>query len=101
MSSMSRRSLLGHSGTAAAGAVLAAGGTASAAQTGAQETTETTKTTVEFTTGTEFTGHINIPDLEAGARFTFTVDATEAPESYRITPLDVLNALNELAASRG
>ncbi|WP_327136641.1 twin-arginine translocation signal domain-containing protein [Streptomyces sp. NBC_01340] len=97
MSSISRRSLLGYSGTAAAGAVLTTGGAAQAAEADAP-----TAAAVHFPNGTEFKGSAFTPGREGGIAFTFSVEAIEtAPESYRISSLEVANALNELATSRG
>ncbi|WP_045562369.1 hypothetical protein [Streptomyces sp. FxanaA7] len=108
MSSFSRRSLLGYSGTAAAGAVLASGGTAQAATTthagGAAVTAsaESGTAAVDFPEGTRFSGTVRIPGTEmTELTLSFTVSAVEAPAAQRIGALEVAEALNELAAARG
>lgn len=93
VSSISRRSLLGYSGTAAAGAVLAGSGTAAA---DAEQSTET----VQFPMDTEFTGSSSIGDIDAYLSLTFTL-SVEASAEHGITPAEVANALSELAVSRG
>ncbi|UUU20455.1 hypothetical protein [Streptomyces sp. DSM 40750] len=101
MSHFSRRSLLGYSGSAAAGAVLASGGTAQAATT-VGASAESEAAAVDFPGGTEFSGMVRMPDTESTElTFSFTVSAAEAPAAQRITALEVANALNELAATRG
>lgn len=101
LSELSRRSLLGYSGTAAAGAVLASSGTAQATATEATETADAT--TVTFPSGTEFSGKTLMPvdDYAAQISLSFSIAFSEAPTTNTITPLEVANALNELTASRG
>lgn len=96
MSSISRRSLLGYSGTAAAGAALATAGTTQAAAAEDSSTAE-----VMFPPDTEFTGGVSIADIDAMLRISFTVQLDTAPAENTITPADVANALSELAVSRG
>ncbi|WP_149824021.1 hypothetical protein [Streptomyces tailanensis] len=88
--------------------MLAAGGTAQAAQTGAEETgtaEETTATTVaatEFPNGTEFSGSSHVPYAEGEfLTLIFSIDNSEVSAPHLITPVDIANALNELAVSRG
>ncbi|MFC3577060.1 hypothetical protein ACFOZ0_28030 [Streptomyces yaanensis] len=96
---MSRRSLLGYSGTAAAGAVL---GTAGSAQAGEVEAAGAP--TVEFPLGTQFSGSSRIGDADSGGymaiTFTFEPDGT-IPAENAITATEVANALSEFAVSRG
>ncbi|MFD3933416.1 hypothetical protein [Streptomyces sp. NPDC058614] len=101
MSELSRRSLLGYSGTAAAGAVLASSGPAQAAAAEATQTADAA--TVTFPSGTEFSGKTLMPvdDYAAQISLSFSIAFSEAPTTNTITPLEVANALNELAASRG
>ncbi|MBD9726164.1 hypothetical protein PV755_26845 [Streptomyces caniscabiei] len=107
MSSFSRRSLLGYSGTAAAGAVLASGGTAQAATTthaGAAVTAsaESGTAAVDFPEGTRFSGTVRMPGTEmTELTLSFTVSTVETPAAQRIGALEVAEALNELAAARG
>lgn len=107
MSSFSRRSLLGYSGTAAAGAVLASGGTAQAATTtagGAAVTAsaESGTAAVDFPEGTRFSGTVRMPGTEmTELTLSFTVSTVETPAAQRIDALEVAEALNELAAARG
>ncbi|WP_328875269.1 twin-arginine translocation signal domain-containing protein [Streptomyces sp. NBC_00287] len=100
MSSLSRRSLLGYSGTTAAGAVLGSAASAQPAQA-AEAGAEATAT--EFEPGTFFKGSssMEINDNPAEVRIEFRVSTSEAPESYSIAPLEIAQFLNELAVSRG
>lgn len=100
MSSLSRRSLLGYSGTTAAGAVL---GSAASAQPAQAEEAGAETTATQFEPGTFFKGSssLEINDLPAEVRIEFRVTTTEAPASYHITPLEIAEILNELAVSRG
>ncbi|MDX2606043.1 hypothetical protein PV379_27665 [Streptomyces caniscabiei] len=107
MSSFSRRSLLGYSGTAAAGAVLASGGTAQAATTTAggaavNASAESGTAAVDFPEGTRFSGTVRMPGTEmTELTLSFTVSTVETPAAQRISALEVAEALNELAAARG
>ncbi|MEW2395411.1 hypothetical protein [Streptomyces sp. NPDC046862] len=99
MSSISRRSLLGYSGTAAAGAVLTSAGAAQAEEDGASTSDSAA---VEFPPGTEFRGSVALPDSDTTVEISFTLlSAQHAPEPYRLTELDIANALNELVMSHG
>lgn len=100
MSSMSRRSLLGYSGTAAAGAVPASGGPAEAAAADATRTSDAAA--VSFANGTEFSGMAKIASDDMGPEIhlTFSVSVSETPAANTVTPLEIANALNELAATR-
>ncbi|MER5892933.1 hypothetical protein [Streptomyces sp. NPDC001876] len=98
MSEISRRKLLGYSGTAAAGAVFASTATAEAA-----ETDEATAT-VEFMDGTEFRADASMAesDLMMDMSFKVRVDKPNGyPSAQDITPLEVAQALSALAESKG
>ncbi|MGW4233074.1 hypothetical protein ACWEF9_27995 [Streptomyces sp. NPDC004980] len=100
MSNMSRRSLLGYSGTAAAGAVFASAGAATAA-TGAEGTQADA---VEFEQGTEFGAHASISDSDLMMEMTFSVRVDRpngVPTVHEITPLEIANALSEIAEAKG
>jgi hypothetical protein len=128
MSSLSRRTLLGYTGTAAAGTAAAgtalfAGGPARAAENGTADenptpgraqTQPTSQTQTQaqaqaqenagadFPEGTKFSGYVRMPGTEmTELTVSFTVSTTEAPAAQRISALEVANALNELAATRG
>ncbi|GAB2923136.1 MULTISPECIES: hypothetical protein [Streptomyces] len=95
MSSLSRRTLLGYTGTAAAGTVAAG----AALSTGTQAQADTGP---DFPEGTKFSGYVRMPGTEmTELTVSFTVSTTEAPAAQRISALEVANALNELAAARG
>ncbi|MEV6396217.1 hypothetical protein AB0M39_15815 [Streptomyces sp. NPDC051907] len=99
MTRVSRRALLGYSGTAAAGAVLASSGSAQAA---GGETAQASQTAaVEFDPGTQFQGDTSIGDRDAYMEVKFSLRVEGAPAQNVITPLEVAQALNQLAASRG
>jgi hypothetical protein len=116
MSSLSRRTLLGYTGTAAAGtaatgSALFTGGAARAAGNGTadenpapgQAETQTQENAgADFPEGTKFSGYVRMPGTEmTELTVSFTVSTTEAPAAQRISALEVANALNELAATRG
>lgn len=115
MSSLSRRSLLGYSGTAAAGAVLASSGTAQAAETATADTSASTAAAsdtaaVEFPPGTEFSGNsgLSVPEEDAYyyLKIGFTVEISSingdtAPAENNVTPAEIANALSEFAVSKG
>ncbi|WP_030671894.1 hypothetical protein [Streptomyces sp. NRRL B-1347] len=108
MSGVSRRSVLGYSGSAAAGAVLASAGTAQAQDGKAAKTAETAETAekaqaaaVEFTPGTEFSGRVQHATGYAELTMTFKVKTEESPAQYDISPAEIAEALNEVAAKRG
>ncbi|MEU9750396.1 hypothetical protein ACFV85_17550 [Streptomyces niveus] len=97
MSKISRRSLLGYSGTAAAGAVLAS----SAASASASTVSGETAAPVDFPPGTEFTGNTSIGPIDAAMTLTFTLRVDQAPAANDVTPLEVAEALSALAEARG
>ncbi|MCX4820886.1 hypothetical protein OG883_13405 [Streptomyces sp. NBC_01142] len=99
MTRVSRRALLGYSGTAAAGAVLASSGSAQAA--GVETTGASKASAVEFGPGTQFEGSTSIGDIDAYMEVKFSVRVENAPPKNNITALEIANALNEVAASRG
>ncbi|SPF04731.1 hypothetical protein [Streptomyces sp. MA5143a] len=126
MSSLSRRTLLGYTGTAAAGTAAAgtalfAGGPARAAENGTADENPTPDQAqsrppnqpqaqaraqenagADFPDGTKFSGYVRMPGTEmTELTVSFTVSTTEAPAAQRISALEVANALNELAATRG
>jgi hypothetical protein len=100
LSSVSRRSLLGYSGTAAAGAAL---GTTAQAEAAGDPTAPP-----EFPVNTEFTGDANIPGPDNGepdghVNISFRVDCSTsgAARPKQIDPIDIANVLNEYLQSRG
>ncbi|MFF2940464.1 hypothetical protein ACFVSQ_11550 [Streptomyces niveus] len=97
MSKISRRSLLGYSGTAAAGAVLAS----SAASASASTVPGEAAAPVDFPPGTEFTGNTSIGPIDAAMTLTFTLRVDQAPAANDVTPLEVAEALSALAEARG
>ncbi|MFJ1668472.1 hypothetical protein ACIOK4_19185 [Streptomyces bottropensis] len=108
MTGFSRRSLLGYSGSAAAGAVLTSNGTAEAATAVSTETSEGVSTetgaagAADFPEGTRFSGTVRMPGTEmTELTVTFAVATTQAPAAQRISALEVAEALNELATARG
>ncbi|MDX3519243.1 hypothetical protein [Streptomyces scabiei] len=112
MSGLSRRSLLGYSGSAAAGAVLTTNSTTqeatavsaeAAADTGTDSDSDSgPSTAVDFPDGTRFSGTVRMPGTEmTELTIGFSVGTTEAPAAQRITALEVAEALNALAAARG
>jgi hypothetical protein len=122
MSSLSRRTLLGYTGTAAAGTAatgtaLFTGGAARAAENGTadenpapgqaqtrppSQTPTQENAGADFPEGTKFSGYVRMPGTEmTELTVSFTVSTTEAPAAQRISALEVANALNELAATRG
>ncbi|MET8944477.1 twin-arginine translocation signal domain-containing protein [Streptomyces sp. NPDC004542] len=95
---MSRRSLLGYSGTAAASAAV--GGAASAPPAQAQVArTETAST--DFSPGTLFSGESTIGDVDAYLTIKFRVQVTDAPASHSIDPLEIAGLLNDFITERG
>ncbi|WP_327730751.1 hypothetical protein OG250_37975 [Streptomyces sp. NBC_00487] len=115
MSSFSRRSLLGYSGSAAAGAVLASGGTAQAASTVGASTAvgasaESEAAAVEFPPGTEFSGNssLSVEDEDAyyylKIGFTFEISGWNGdtpPAENVVTPAEIASALSAIAVSKG
>ncbi|MFE6359142.1 twin-arginine translocation signal domain-containing protein [Streptomyces sp. NPDC057806] len=99
MSSISRRSLLGYSGTTAAGAVL---GTAASAQPA--QAAEAGAEATAFDPHTFFKGRTDMnvgDDTHAEVEIEFRVANHEVPSASAITPLEIAELLSELAASRG
>ncbi|WP_181797349.1 hypothetical protein [Streptomyces sp. WELS2] len=107
MSSISRRSLIGYSGTAAAGAVIAGTASASPAQaapTAQAAQAESSGTAANFPEGTLFGGRSqrNIgPDTPSELEIKFSIANAETPAAYAVTPQEVADAINKLLASRG
>ncbi|MEU2021420.1 hypothetical protein ABZ565_04535 [Streptomyces sp. NPDC016469] len=111
MSQFSRRSLLGYTGTAAAGAVFATAGTSEAAgrdepATAAEATTTSTSATnpVEFVDGTEFRADQSMSESDLMMEMSFKVRVDKpngCPSAQDITPLEVAEALSALAQSKG
>ncbi|MFD9902849.1 hypothetical protein [Streptomyces sp. NPDC059063] len=104
MSGVSRRSVLGYSGSAAAGAVLASAGTAQAkdgnnAQTA--QTAERSQAAVAFEPGTQFSGRAQHSTGYAEVSMTFSIRHEETSGQQEISPAEIAEALNELAAKRG
>ncbi|WP_330292576.1 hypothetical protein [Streptomyces sp. NBC_00576] len=102
MSRISRRSLLGYSGSAAAGAVLVAGEqTQAAAATEATEATTAaaSEAAVTFPNGAEFHAGASL-DLDSSLQLTFSLQI-QTDAQHMITPIMIADALNEIAASRG
>ncbi|WUS95275.1 hypothetical protein OHA46_00660 [Streptomyces sp. NBC_00708] len=107
MSQVSRRSLLGYTGTAAAGAVFATGGTSEAA--GRDEAGDTTAsasatTPVEFMDGSEFKADHTMAESDLMMEMSFKVRVDKPngyPSAQDITPLEVAQALSALAQSKG
>jgi hypothetical protein len=95
MSRISRRSLLGYSGTAAAGAVLASAGSAQA------DEAETTTAAADVPTTGEFWGDCGRDEGDARMSLRFSVSFDSTNEADTITALEIANHLNELAKSRG
>ncbi|MDX3546470.1 hypothetical protein PV729_31180 [Streptomyces europaeiscabiei] len=122
MSGFSRRSLLGYSGSAAAGAALASSGTAHAATavsvgvesahaaTAVSLGAESSAAAVEFPPGTEFSGSsgpsVEEEDAHYSLKIGFTVEicgvnGDTPPEENVVTPAATASALSEIAAAKG
>ncbi|WP_405655917.1 hypothetical protein [Streptomyces sp. RK9] len=107
MSGVSRRSVLGYSGSAAAGAVLASAGTAQAEEkSGAAaaqnaQAAEGSQSAVAFEPGTQFSGRVQHSSGYAELSMTFSVRHEERSGQQEVTPADIAEALNDLAAKRG
>ncbi|MER6674072.1 hypothetical protein [Streptomyces sp. NPDC000983] len=107
MSSLSRRSLLGYSGTTAAGAVLGSAASAQpaqAAETGAAGAEAQAAEATQFAHDTYFTGRAwtnTGNDTNAEVQIEFRVTNSETPASLRISPLELAALLSEFAESRG
>ncbi|MFF3782706.1 hypothetical protein [Streptomyces sp. NPDC001933] len=99
MSEISRRSLLGYSGSAAAGAVFASAGAARAAGT-----EEAQSAPVEFGPGTEFKAQQSMAESDLMMEMTFSVRVdwpNGSPSAQEITALEVAQALSAIAESKG
>jgi len=101
MSRISRRSLLGYSGTAAAGAVLASAGTAEAGESDQGNAADQTKAAADTPAAGEFWGSTSIGDIDANMDLRFTLRLDNTPDANTVSPLDIAEALNELATARG
>ncbi|WP_189177782.1 twin-arginine translocation signal domain-containing protein [Streptomyces lasiicapitis] len=105
MSGVSRRSVLGYSGSAAAGAVLASAGPAQAEDgkgvQGAQAGEGGRAAAVAFEPGTQFSGRVQHGSGYAEVSLTFSVRHEETSGQQEISPADIAEALNDLAAKRG
>ncbi|MFK4069982.1 hypothetical protein [Streptomyces sp. NPDC029674] len=111
MTGVSRRALLGYSGSAAAGAALASAGTATAADGAAGEgaagegakaaAAQAADPSVDVANGIEFRGDASIGDIDARMEISFRINIENAPAAKQITPTEIANALNEIGMSRG
>ncbi|MEU5580794.1 hypothetical protein ABZ791_29400 [Streptomyces huasconensis] len=109
MSGVSRRALLGYSGSAAAGAVIASSGSAQAAEgqtavhqtAGAGAAGAEQAAGVEWPMGGEFSGHSSLAAADASMTVRFSLEIEHAPSGQNITPLDIADAINEMAEARG
>ncbi|MGV9455221.1 hypothetical protein [Streptomyces sp. NPDC003635] len=105
MSSMSRRALLGYSGTTAAGAVL---GSAASAQpaSAAEAEAQAAAVATEFDPQTFFKGRTWRAGADEGGtnmevEIEFRVQNHETPTASAVSPTEIAEALNELAAAKG
>ncbi|MFE0138351.1 hypothetical protein ACFWY6_43445 [Streptomyces sp. NPDC059037] len=104
MTGVSRRALLGYSGSAAAGAALAGAGSARAADgepTEAAQADAAQSSDANIANGTEFAGDVSIGDIDAMMQFSFKLNVENAPAAKQITPMEIVDAFNEIAVSRG
>lgn len=104
MSSISRRSLIGYSGTAAAGAVIAGTASASPAQAAQPAETASASTAADFPEGTLFGGRSqrNISgDTPSELEIKFSIANAETPAAYSVTPQEIADAINKFLATRG
>lgn len=105
MSSMSRRALLGYSGTTAAGAVLGSAASAQPASAAEAETeAQAEAAATEFDPQTFFKGRTwRAGEYETNmeVEIEFRVQNHEAPAAYAVSPTEIAEALNELAAAKG
>ncbi|GAA3482105.1 hypothetical protein GCM10018966_066370 [Streptomyces yanii] len=107
MSSMSRRTLLGYSGTTAAGAVLGGAAAAQPAQAAEPQAVQAQAQTAsaDFPAGTLFEGRVGMDtgaETPADLRIKFSVMIEETPPADSvISPQEIADALNELAARKG
>ncbi|MEV0322294.1 hypothetical protein ACIBKX_38745 [Streptomyces sp. NPDC050658] len=105
MTGVSRRALLGYSGSAAAGAALAGTGTARAAEGEPAKAAPAADAAQEYDAnvpnGQEFGGDVSIGDIDAMMQFSFKLRVENAPAAKQITPMEIVDAFNEIATSRG
>jgi len=113
VSSISRRSVLGYTGTAAAGAVLSTAGPAQAAEAKTNTEAETgataeqaSATAVEFQSnpgfaGTAILGPINSAYLELDLSFSVAMNEVSTTDPKYFSALDIANLLNQYATSKG
>ncbi|MBM7171694.1 hypothetical protein JQK87_25480 [Streptomyces sp. G44] len=114
MSGVSRRALLGYSGSAAAGAVVASSGSAQAAESqatgaaaagtqaaGAGAAGAEQASAVEWPFGGEFSGISSLAAADASMTVRFSLEVEHAPSGQNITPLDIADAINKLVQARG
>ena len=95
MSSISRRTLLGYSGTTAAGIAFGTSGTAEAASA-----EEAQAASSEFPEGTLFRGSALLNDVEGYLNLEFSV-STNQTGAQDIDPVEIAELLSDLAAARG
>ncbi|MBD0842092.1 twin-arginine translocation signal domain-containing protein [Streptomyces sp. TRM68416] len=103
MSSISRRSLIGYSGTTAAGAVLGSAASAQPAQA-AEAQTEAEAASAVFPPDTLFSGMSRISHTDTGTELyvKFSVEVAETPPAGAgITPQEIAELLSDFAVSRG
>ncbi|WP_331755718.1 hypothetical protein [Streptomyces sp. NBC_01643] len=99
MSNISRRSLLGYTGTATAATLLTTVGSAQAADTGSGIEYASG---VNFPNGTEFSGSASLSGIDGEMTFTFSIKSNgDVPTEDLIAPVDVANVLNDFATTRG
>ncbi|MFD9392430.1 hypothetical protein ACFWBB_17440 [Streptomyces sp. NPDC060000] len=96
---VSRRALLGYSGSAAAGAVIASAGPAQAE--GAEVAEQASESTPEWIGGAEFRGTTPPGPEDGHIIASFSIDLMSSPTAQDVTALDVANAINALITSRG
>ncbi|TGB14316.1 hypothetical protein [Streptomyces sp. MZ04] len=98
---------LGYSGSAAAGAALAGAGSARAADGEPAEAAEAAQadaarsSDANIATGTKFAGDVSIGDIDAMMQMSFSINIENAPAAKQITPMEIVDAFNEIATSRG
>ncbi|TGA90502.1 twin-arginine translocation signal domain-containing protein [Streptomyces palmae] len=113
MSGISRRSLLGYSGTAAAGAVLTSAGSAQADEgaehaedkkaggTGSGESVATAAGNT-FPMNTVFRARASLPNgVDGELGITFSVEMMDTPAGHEVPPIEIANALSKIVESHG
>ncbi|WP_037911207.1 hypothetical protein [Actinacidiphila yeochonensis] len=121
MSAISRRAVLGYTGTAAAGTILAGAGQAHAAEPAQQPTAtpqaqtqaqpearaqQADASTPDFPQGTQFSGgtYTTFPGADDGTSMTITFSVQwdmVAPGTHAVTPAEIAQALSQLVQSKG